>query len=131
VKVLPGRIMTTLIIEVPESDLASKMAIISELHRNRIVYDVDDAGNILIDGFELEKVKENRTDYFFIKYELSGRTLIKWVYVRAREPGAYYRIKAVHCASAKSYIKALKRRMLPASYVKLAMCAQKVEENYA
>ncbi|RLE53997.1 MAG: hypothetical protein DRJ26_02445 [Candidatus Methanomethylicota archaeon] len=128
-KVLPRGMMTTLVIELPESDLARRMEIISELHRNRIIYDVDEAGNILIDGFELEKVKEPRSDYFFIKYELSDGALTKWVYVRAKEPGTYYRIKAMHCSSAKSYIKALKRRMLPSSYVKLAICAQKVLEK--
>lgn len=116
---------STLIIEIPENDLARKMVIINELHRNKIVYDIDDSGNILIDGFGLEKVRENRTESFFIKYEVSvNKPLVKWVYVKAKNPNIYYRIKAMHCPTIKSYIKALKRRMLPSSCVKMATYSQ-------
>ncbi len=118
-------VLSTLIIEIPENDLARRLSIINQLHRNRIVYDIDDAGNILIDGFKLEKVKENRSEQFFIKYEISEGALIKWVYVKARNPNIYYRIRAIHCSSPKSYIRALKRRMLPLSYIRLAISAQK------
>jgi len=117
---------STLIIEIPENDLARKMAIINELHKNRIVYDIDDAGNILIDGFGLEKVKEDRAESFFIKYEVSiNKPLIKWVYVKAKNPNIYYRIKAMHCPTTKAYIRALKRRMLPPSCLKMAAYSQK------
>jgi len=122
--------MSTLVIEIPENDIAKRMSIISQLHKNRIVYDIDDSGNILIDGFKLEKVRENRTEQFFIKYEISNGMLIKWVYVKARDPNIYYRIRAIHCSSPRSYIKALKRRMLPLSYIRLAISAQKVEYEY-
>jgi len=103
-----------------EEDLQRKINIIGQLHKNKILYQIDKTRNILIDGFSLEKIKENNNKEFFIKYELSEGNMIKWVYVRAKKPDIYYRIKSLYCKTGEAYIKALKKRRLPRDHIKMA-----------
>ncbi|HDO20386.1 MAG: hypothetical protein NDF56_06110 [archaeon GB-1845-036] len=118
---------STIIIEIAKNDISRRMKIISQLHRNQIIYELDDMGNILIDGFGLEKRREKAEKNFFIKYELKDGNVVKWVYVKMEEPDIYYRIKALYCVSRRAYIDALKKRMLPPSYINLAKSTLRCE----
>ncbi|MCX8168776.1 MAG: hypothetical protein N3E39_00910 [Candidatus Methanomethylicia archaeon] len=113
--------LAALVIELPKGGLKRKAEVLNKLHENRILYKIE-GRYLVIEGFKLEIVEENDKRELFVKYDINmdRERLIKWVYVKRDEPNLYYRIRAIHCASNKIYMKALKRRKIPLKFLKMA-----------
>lgn len=122
--------MAALIVELPVNDVKKRVEILRKLHENKILYKIE-GHYLIIEGFKLEVVEECKDgEELFIKYEvdLDRNRIIKWVYVKMEEPNVYYRIRSIHCSSKVAYIKALKRRRIPSSCIKMAMETLRNEE---
>ncbi|MEM2136871.1 MAG: hypothetical protein QXI93_02820 [Candidatus Methanomethylicia archaeon] len=111
-----------LVVELPRDDVKRKIDILKKLHENRIIYKIE-SYYLIIEGFDLDIVEEDSEEELFIKYDVNLRRgiMAKWVYVKIDDPNVYYRIKALHSPSNERYIKALKRRRNPKSYIRMAL----------
>lgn len=113
--------LAELIVELPTKDEKKKAEMLRMLHENKIVYRIE-GSYLIVEGFGLEMIFEDDDREFFIKYEVKldrGR-IIKWIYAKMDEPNVYYRIRAIHCPSSSGYIKALRRRGIPSSCIRMA-----------